>query len=448
MPHLLPDVPEVTNHQSADRQTSCKAVFVTGGSGFVGLHVLSELLALGRPLFVLDRSGSLATSSAGKGMTIIKGDLLESDTYRAALHSCEVVVHLAAITGAATRAEHERVNAQGTEALLKACRSESVSKILFVSSNAATFPPNTGYHYADAKRRAEDAVRRSGLKFTIVRPTVIAGPGSPNLKSLEKLALLPFVVVPGSGQARVQPIDVGDVAKTIAGIVARDAFANSVIELGGPKVLSMEEHLQQIRVARTGRTGRVVRVPLPVFSVPLRMAEAVGLGPLLPVTAGQLSSFRFDGVTQEHRSQVTDESLANECGVFTRYLLTRDPDSYIVSHYAAASSARPLAPTSTFDRALLAFARMGPLSARLADSYASAFVRNAVLRKRLVLLLALLETRGPFHRDIDRAVPGSLPFLLARLSITTFAALVTLLVGSLILAPAHAVLAIAGRASK
>jgi nucleoside-diphosphate-sugar epimerase len=438
-------------------------IFVTGGSGFVGRRLLPELRKLGRPVFALDRSGSLAAMPEADGITVVTGDLLDPAVYRAALSSCDVVVHLAATTGAASATEHHRVNAHGTEVLLGECRAAGVTKILFVSSIATTFPANAGYHYADAKRRAEDAVSQSGLRFTILRPTVIGGPGSPNLKALEKLALLPFIVLPGSGRARVQPIDVNDVARSIADWVRRDTYANEVVELGGPKVLTMEAHLQEIRRSRTGRTGKVVRVPLPLLSVPLRVAEAVGLGRWLPVTAGQLSSFRFDGVTADHRlgagpgshpsagsgwpepaeGQGRDyTTLAGECRVFARYLLGCDADAYVIDQYAAANaSLGGLSPASRFDSALLGFARMSPLFARLADSYASLFCRTAALRKRLVLLLAILETRAPFHHTIDRAVGGATPLLLGRLSIATALALVSLMAGTLILAPTRVVLA-------
>ena len=423
-------------------------VFVTGGSGFVGRRLLPELCRLGRPVFALDRSGSLSALPESGGVTIVAGDLLQPETYRAALGSCDVVVHLAAATGAATAAEHQRVNAHGTEVLLEECRAAGVAKMLFVSSIATTFPPNTGYHYADAKRRAEDAVSCSGLRFTILRPTVIAGPDSPNLKALEKLALLPVIILPGNGRARVQPIDVSDVARSIADCVRRDAFANQVVELGGPQVLTMEAHLQQIRRARTGGTGRVMRVPLPLLSVPLGVAEAVGLGRLLPVTAGQLSSFRFDGVTADHRSKA-DVAVTGECRVFTRYLLGCDPDEYVIDQFAAANtSLNQLSPTNRFDSTLLAFARISPLCARLADSYASLFFRTSTLRKRLVLLLAILETRAPFHHTIDCAPGGNTPLLIGRLSISAAAAVVSLVAGTLLLAPTRLVLAIVGRGAR
>lgn len=419
-------------------------IFVTGGSGFVGRRLLPELLALGKPVFALDRSGSLAAMAGAAGLTVVRGDLLQPETYRSVLRSCDVVVHLAAATGRAEASEHRRVNERGTQVLLDACRDAGVAKILFVSSIATTFPPNTGYHYADAKRRAEDAVSKSGLRFVILRPTIITGADSPNSRALEKLALLPLIVMPGTGRVRVQPIDVSDVAGSIAEVIRRDRFTNETVESGGPDVLTMEAFLQQIRMARTGRSGRVLHIPLAGLRIPLRAAEAVGLGARLPITAGQLSSFRFDGVTAEHRSK-SSVAVADECRVFTRYLLRCDPDGYVIDHYAAANGTLALSPASGFDGAVLGFARINPLCARIMDSYASLFYRTATLRKRLVLLLAILETRPPFHQAMDRAQGGATPLLLARLSLTTVAALVSLFAGTLILTPVRVLFSLVGK---
>ncbi len=441
------------------------AIFVTGGSGFVGRTLLPALRSLGRPVIALARQPVPKMSHAGT--TVIGGDLLDAASYEDALRSCDVVVHLAAATGRASAEDHMRVNARGTDVLLDACRKAGVPKVLFVSSIATTFSDKTGYHYALAKCLAEEAVSRSGLRFVILRPTVILGPGAPVLGSLEKLARLPFIVVPGTGTVRVQPIHVNDVARCITETVRQDLFTNETVEIGGPETLTMEGLLQHIRVARTGRAGRVLHVPLPALRIPLQMAEALGLGRLLPISAGQLSSFRFDGVAASHplhdrlgaslinvaqmvpRASTADlagDSLNAECRVFTQHLLGCDPDDYVAAHYRAAHAGMPtLSPRGRFDRALLSFARISPLCAKIADAYASLFLRAGALRKRLVLLLAILETRPPFSTMIDQALGGSTLLLLIRLGARTAAALISLLVGTLIFTPTRIVLAMMGK---
>jgi nucleoside-diphosphate-sugar epimerase len=447
------------------------AIFVTGGSGFVGRTLLAALQPLGRPVIALARREMPHLS--GDAITVVQGDLLDPATYADALRSCEVVIHLAATTGRASAEEHLRVNAHGTSVLIDACRKAGVPKVLFVSSIATTFPDKTGYHYALAKCLAEEAVARSGLRFAILRPTAILGPAAPVLGGLEKLALLPFIVMPGAGRVRVQPIHVNDVARCITETVRQDLFTDATVEIGGPDTFTMEGLLQHIRVARTGRSGRVVHVPLPALRIPLRMAEAMGLGGLLPISAGQLSSFRFDGVAASHplherlgSSQIgitqmvpsvseadraADAGLASdapgaECRVFTQHLLGRDPDDYVTATYRAALAEMPvLSARGRFDEALLSFARIHPLYAKVADAYASVFLRAGALRKRLVLLLAILETRPPFSEAIDQAVGGSMPVLFIRLGARTAAALVSLLVGTLIFTPTRIVLAMMGK---
>jgi NADH dehydrogenase len=226
----------------------------------------------------------------------VPGDLLDVASYREALRACDTVVHLAAATGRAPDAEHVRVNVYGTELLLSECRRAGVANILFVSSIATTFPATADYHYARTKLQAEEAVRRSGLRFVILRPAIILGPGAPILRSLERLALLPFVLVPGSGRARVRPIHVEDVAEAIAVIVGEDKFVGETLEIGGDETVTIEELLQRVREVQKGTRGRVVHVPLWVFRAPLKLAAAVGAGGLLPITAGQLSSFMWDGL--------------------------------------------------------------------------------------------------------------------------------------------------------
>lgn len=444
-------------------------IFVTGGSGFVGKPLLAALRNAGRPVIALDRSGTLSRSlSDFTGITVLRGDLLEPATYREALRSCDIVLHLAAATGRASAEEHIRVNARGTEVLLDECRRSGVRNVLFVSSIATTFPDKSGYHYAQAKSRAEEAVAHSGLRFAVLRPTIILGPGAPILKALEKLVLLPFVVVPGNGRVRVQPTHVDDVVKLILATVRDDLFVNETFEIGGPETVTMEELLQRLRRARTGRAGRVLHIPLGLLRPPLRLAEAMGLGSMLPISAGQLSSFRFDGVAAGNRLQerlradsiglpemvsghadgtaVTTDPLDAECRVFTRYLLGCDPDAYVNAKYKAAHAVLPaLSTTGRFDEALIAFARTCPLWTKVADAYAGLFSPAAALRKRLVLLLAILETRPPFHGLIDKTVDGPAPLVVVRLVTRTTGAVLCLLVGALVFLPTRAVLTLARR---
>lgn len=213
------------------------------------------------------------------------------------LAGTETVVHLAAVTGKARRERYFEVNVEGTRALLKMCRRIGVSRFLFISSIAAAFPDKTRYYYAQSKEQAEDIVRSSGLRYTILRPTMILGRRAQVWQSLSRLANLPFVPLFGSGATMIQPIWVDDLAAFIIEILKTDRFRNETLEIGGLESISIEQFL--VRASRLLRKSepRLLHVPLTPIRAALAWLEPLFLS-ILPFTAGQLASFRFDGIPQ------------------------------------------------------------------------------------------------------------------------------------------------------
>lgn len=438
-------------------------IFVTGGSGFIGRTLLPALVADGHQVVALDRSASL---TAEPGIEVVHGDLLRPESWVDSLKGCDLVVHLAAATGAASARTHVTTTIEGTRTLLRACADTGTTRLLFVSSIAAGFPVTRGYAYAEAKQQAEALIAGSGLQFAIVRPTMVFGTGAPVLRSLSALAAAPVILQPGTGVARVQPVAVDDVVRAIRTVVKLGWFAGETFEVGGPDVVAVGELLQQLRMARTGRRGRSLRIPLALIQIPLRLAEGLGMGSLLPVTAGQFSSFRFDGTATPNRLQrelapglvplgamlgrvdaqdlvlggtrvdADRETVDRECVTFTRHLIGLSPDAFILDRYAAAIGVVPaLTPSPGFDRAMLGIARRGVLAARCSDAYAALFARRSTLRKRLVMLLAILETRAPYSARIDHAVGGSVPTVMARVALRSALALLALALGLVLLVP-------------
>jgi hypothetical protein len=235
--------------------------------------------------------------------------------------------------------------------------------------------------------------------------------------------------------------------------VRDDRFAGETMAIGGPDVVSMEELLRRVRHARGRGDGRVLHVPLGLLQPPLRVAEAMGLGRLLPTTAGQLSSFRFDGIAGAERhgdqliglsemlSEDTGDSaehdlrLDAECRVLTRHLLKREPDAYVTAQYQQAIAAMPaLSTTSRLDERLLAVARR-PLASFTCMACSSRIRRCA----SALLLLAILETRPPFSQRIDQGIGGSTTIVIVRLGLTALGAALSLLAGTLIFLPVRVV---------
>jgi len=269
------------------------SLFVTGGRGFIGRHFLRALdPARWEHIYCLSRAGDDldAPILEHENVRVVTGDLSDADRYASALARCRTVVHLAAATGKASRAEYFRVNADGTNALLEASKRAGVRELLHVSSISARFASRTSYPYGESKRMAEDAVTASGLAYTIVRPTIVIGKEGASWRALAKLAALPLIPMFGNGRTRIQPIYVDDVAAYLRTILEANRFANETIELGGPEITTFKSLLREAHYLQRRRTAWTIGVPLRPLVLLLRLLEKIA-----PVNAGQLAAFQHDG---------------------------------------------------------------------------------------------------------------------------------------------------------
>jgi nucleoside-diphosphate-sugar epimerase len=275
-----------------------ESLFVTGGSGFVGRNLFNHLdfTSYGQ-VFSLSRSGNapLLQMPAPGNLRALAADLADPAGYRPFLRGCGTVIHLAAATGKAKPAEYYRVNAAGTGILLRECEKAGVKNFLFISSIAVKFPQKKYYHYALAKEQGEAKVRNSRLRFTILRPTIIVGKGSPALAGLARLACLPRPVVFGAGKTMVQPIFIADLARAVSEILSGDRFSGETLELGGRESLSIEDFMKRIREFLKGHSVPAVHWPL-APTIPLLGVLEKFISPILPLNAGQLYSFQCDGL--------------------------------------------------------------------------------------------------------------------------------------------------------
>jgi len=132
-----------------------------------------------------------------------------------------------------------------------------------------------------------------------------------------------------------------------------------------------------------------------------------------------------------------DGTIARECGALTRYLVGSEPSPYVVDCYRRLlpSTAPRFEPDQVIDRALLGAAGAAPFLARIADAYARVARPRGLLRRRLTLLLAILENAPGVHQSVTSAITGSPPGVLTRLAGQLVLSGVALGIGILVFGP-------------
>jgi hypothetical protein len=141
-------------------------------------------------------------------------------------------------------------------------------------------------------------------------------------------------------------------------------------------------------------------------------------------------------------TEVSPERLEREARIFTAALVGGTPTRYVMRQYARGHMSLPLAPIQGFDVFLVGVARGGPTLARAADAYARLFAKRSILRRKLALMLAILESTAPYDQRFN-PVAASAAGTLVRMAFAGVAAAAFTVLGVAVLAPLHLVSLIA-----
>lgn len=236
-------------------------ILVTGGSGFVGGHVVHELRGRGLPVRCLVRDPGKGSKLAAWGCELVQGDVTDPASLRRAVEGAETVVHLVAIRQGRRR-DFQRIMVDGTRDLLAAARAGGVGRFVHMSALGTSEQTKDLVPYYGAKWDAEELVGGSGLPYVIFRPSFVFARDGGILPTFVKLArFAPVTPITGSGRQRIQPIWADDVATYFADAVARDDVTGHLYELGGPDAVTWNE--LWARLKRTlGQRRPSVHVPM------------------------------------------------------------------------------------------------------------------------------------------------------------------------------------------
>ncbi len=196
-------------------------IAITGGTGFIGRHLLRAAGQLGCSVKALARPARVGHLAAAPGVTPVPGDLSDSAALCELVAGCDAVIHLAGAIRGRSREDFLRDNLQGTRRLLDAIARVNPNAHLVNVSSLAAREPRLSW-YAESKAAAEVAVVEGGKRWTTLRPPVVYGPDDPALAPLWRALARGWLPVMGSADNRFSLVHVDDLARVLLELAALD----------------------------------------------------------------------------------------------------------------------------------------------------------------------------------------------------------------------------------
>ncbi len=273
-------------------------ILVTGADGFVGRHLIARMADEEMPVRALVRDAARARRVLPvAGVEVVVGDTTRIDSLARAVAGVETVIHGAFITAnrkPRAGVSYYQTNVLGTRHLVEAAKDAGVERIV-VMGGLGTKPDKPG-SYMQGRYDADQAVRNSGLAYSILGASVQFGPGSAFFAGLADLIRSPLPVVPmiGNGSLKFQPIWVEDVVSCLVRMTREPGrYDGRTIEVGGAEVYTYAQILDLLMAALKKRKLKVPG-PMPIAALGAAAMQLALRNP--PITVAALGLFDFDNV--------------------------------------------------------------------------------------------------------------------------------------------------------
>lgn len=288
---------------------------VTGGTGFLGLHLCRYLRSLGHEVTTFDIA-EMPSDECIPGVKEIRGDIRDPAQVDAAVAGCNYVAHCAAALALAKPAEITAVNAGGTANLLAACTKHKVKRLVYVSSTAVYGMPKFHPIYEDApldpmgdygvsKAEAERLLLgQTAVPAMVIRPKSFIGTGRLGIFQIlfDWIECGKRIYVLGSGGNKFQLLAVDDLVNAIV-LAAERGRAGQVYNVGAARYGTVNEDVGALLAhARTG--SRIAHIPSRPAKFALGVLEWLHLSPV----------YRWVYDTADQDSYVSIEKAQRELG--------------------------------------------------------------------------------------------------------------------------------------
>ena len=265
-------------------------ILLLGSTGFVGRGVAHKALDAGHQLRVLVRDPMKAAAFKVRGAQVVVGDVLNPAALAQAAQGVEYIIDLVAVRRNAPQS-YLAVNVDGPRMVGEVAKAAGVRAVILVSAIGARLDAH--YKYFTSRYMGEQELAKTGVAGMILRFSFIIAEEGGILNDFERALIGPFAIIPGSGQAKMQPILREDAARCIVEAVSRPELLGHVIELGGPEVVSYENVFDWFLQARRIKKTKL-RLPVPLLAIPAVAMEAISKDP--PITPDEVNMIQLDNL--------------------------------------------------------------------------------------------------------------------------------------------------------
>ena len=274
-------------------------ILVTGGTGFVGTHLVNALLRKGHDVAVLERRPGAARNRYNRPVEGVAGDVLDAASLESAVRGRDAVLHLVGIIFEKGDQTFDRMHREAPGNVVAAMRAAGVRRLVHMSA-MGSFEDGPS-EYSRTKAAGEKLVRESGLDWTVFRPSVVFGPGDGFVSLLAGVVRRNplFIPVIGPGTTRFQPVSVYDVARVFADALEKPETSGRAFEVGGPQTFTLNEIYREVAAAVGKARKPLLHLPLwwgRFLAGRFESAARRGWIDAPPLTRDQLKSLARDNV--------------------------------------------------------------------------------------------------------------------------------------------------------
>ncbi|MCC6613227.1 MAG: NAD(P)H-binding protein [Anaerolineae bacterium] len=235
-------------------------ILVTGATGFIGRTLVEQLLKDGQQVRCLLPAGTKLPDHWPSQPEIVEGSLFDEETLFRAVSGVYVIIHLANAQWWGRERDLRHAELEGAQALIAAARAARVGRVITVSHLGAA--PSSAYPLLRYKGLVEEALKSSGLAYTIIRSGIVFGEEDSFINHIAmQLQITPlFFLMPGRGEISLHPIYVADLTQAIVRSLERMDTVDEVLEIGGPEYITLEDLLHTV-MRVSGISRFIISVP-------------------------------------------------------------------------------------------------------------------------------------------------------------------------------------------